>query len=314
MKISVIHPARNEHEEIVATVASMLHAGADEVIVIDDGSEIPIPQVPGTVHVRHESSLGPSVSRNLGARMANGDVLVFADAHTRIDALKEISQEAVTRQCIMVPAMQALYGDGKTTGYSRNFILKGDGNQLIGFDKVNQRPTNRFTRLAGNWGGFFVMPRTVYERIGGWVEHRYWGYNDPSLILKAWFCDVPVILDRDTIYKHKGKVKTGFGYPVKALHPLINLWHTYTVLFDHRTVTQHWEPLMTKHHSWAMPTAYALARLQYDERDKFHGLKVKSDIDFFDLFLPAKGYNGFPANPMPTITQDQPRLPAVTTK
>jgi hypothetical protein len=292
--ISVIHPARNENLEIEATVASMLAAGAGEVIVMDDGSDIPLPKLPGTVQVRHHRPQGPSVCRNQGARIAAGDVLVFADAHTRIADLHTLAEEAVRRQCIIVPAMQSLYGSGNVTGWSRNFITKGSSQELLGFDMANAKPKTRFTHCGGNWGGFFIMPRTVYDRIGGWVDHTYWGYNDPSLILKAWFCDVPVILDSEVIYKHKGKVKTGFGYPVKAEQPLINLLHTYTVLFDPATVQRHWLPLMQQHHRWMIPRAEAWAQSPtvHAERKAFQSLKRQPDAAFFEVFLPRKGFNG----------------------
>jgi glycosyltransferase involved in cell wall biosynthesis len=298
MRISVVHPARNEHSEIEATVSSMLAAGADEVLVFDDGSDTPIPEDTRTVHFRHDVSLGPSVCRNLGARRSTGDVIVFADAHTRIDDLRGICGEAVRRQAIMVPAMQSLHGKGEVTGYSRNFICKGVGSELIAFDIWNRRPEQRYTRLGGNWGGFFIMPRTVYEKIGGWVDHHFWGYNDPSLILKAWFCDVPVILDRDTIYKHKGKVKCGFGYPVAAIHPLFNILHSYRVIFNEQTWEDHWKPLMDAHHHWMMERG--LARVSTEavlaEVADFATRKVRSDEEFFSDFLPSKGFNAQPCD------------------
>lgn len=293
MKISVIHPARNENDEIAPTVKSMFDAGADEVLVYDDGSDVPLEVLEGTRHFRHQSSLGPSVCRNLGAHSATGDVLVFADAHTRIDDLRALCSEAVSRQCIMVPAMQTLYTENSTIGYGQNFVLKGSGNELIAFDQSNARPDSRYTLCGGNWGGFFIMPRPVYLRMGGWVNHSFWGYNDPSLILKAWFSGVPTILDRDTIYKHKGKIKS-FGYPVTAIQPLINLLQTYFVIFEEKTFLNHWLPLFEKHHHWMLSRGLEhLAKPEIKaEHAAFQLIKRLTDDEFFSKWIPARGYNG----------------------
>lgn len=297
MKISVIHPARNENDEIIPTVNSMLHAGANEVLVYDDGSDVPLQVQEGTRHFHHQSSLGPSVCRNLGANTATGDVLVFADAHTRINDLRALCAEAVNRNCIMVPAMQSLYGDSKTIGYGRNFVLKGQGNEVIDFDLSNTRPEKRYTLCGGNWGGFFIMPRSIFIRIGGWVNHSSWGHNDASLILKAWFCNVPTILDRDTIYKHKGKVKS-FGYPVTAVQPLLNLLHTYFVIFEEQTFQNHWLPLFELHKRWMLAQGLEhIAKPEVQaERIAFQRLKLRTDDEFFSTWIPEKGYNGKECN------------------
>lgn len=294
MTISVIHPARNEHEEIGATVKSMQMAGANEILVFDDGSDSALPVTAGTIHFRHDKSRGPSVCRNLGGKAARGDVLVFADAHTRIEDLTGICNEAQSRQCIMVPSMQSLYGSGTVTGYGRNFILKGKENELIGFDRQNSLPKSRYTFCGGNWGGFFIMPKTVFNRIEGWVNHGFWGYNDPSLILKAWFAGIPTILDRDTIYKHKGKVETKFGYPVKAIEPLFNVLQTYFTLFDEKTFQEHWLPLFERTHKWMLNKG--LERLKdaqiLRERLAFQRSKVRCDSHFFSEWITEHGFNG----------------------
>lgn len=294
MNISVIHPARNENAEITATVDSMIAAGADEVLVYDDGSDTPLEFDPRTRHFRHAQSLGPSVCRNLGGKASVGDVLVFADAHTRIDDLRPICEEALARQCIMVPSMQSLNGSGEATGYGRGFILKGKEGELLGFDKTSRRPVTRYSFCGGNWGGFFIMPRSVFDRIGGWVNHSFWGYNDPSLILKAWLCGVPTILDRDTIYKHKGKAKTGFGYPVPAAGPFTNALQTFYVLFDEQTFQGHWLPLFSKHHKWIVNRAmdHVMSEEIQAERAAFQGLKQLSDEMFFSSWIPTLGFNG----------------------
>lgn len=287
IKISVIHPARNENTEIEETYKSMLSAGASEIFIYDDGSDVPLPQFSNTNIIRHDISKGPSVCRNLGGYAATGEVLVFADAHTRIDDLTSLARFSIDNNCVVIPSMTSLYGSGNVIGYSRNFVLKGQENELIGFDMYNQKPESRYSICTGNWGGFFIMPKSLFLHIGGWIDHHYWGYNDPSLILKNFFCGKHVVLDRDIIYKHKGKVKTGFGYPVKAVEPLLNLFHSYFVIFDKETFENHWLPKLEKSHKWMFNRGIDHISQQsiINEERYFKTVKIKDDDEFFKTFL-----------------------------
>ena len=81
MNISFIIPAINEASCIGRAVTSALDAGADEVIVVDGGS------CDGTQDLARSrgstvltSSAGRGVQQNVGARHAQGDVLLFQHA------------------------------------------------------------------------------------------------------------------------------------------------------------------------------------------------------------------------------------------
>lgn len=89
--VSVVIPAHNERENLADTVDCVLESAGDlavEVIVVDDGS------TDGSgenvrQHFEHDSAvsvlrgenLGVPGARNLGARHAQGEVLIFLDAH-----------------------------------------------------------------------------------------------------------------------------------------------------------------------------------------------------------------------------------------
>src|SRR5436190_23944921 len=97
--ISVIIPAHNEEKYLGTTLEALEKQdyGWFEVVVVANGC------TDGTAHVARgrcqrlivlsQKSLG--VARNLGARMAKGEILVFLDADTLLDpsALKTIAQE-----------------------------------------------------------------------------------------------------------------------------------------------------------------------------------------------------------------------------
>ena len=86
---SVVVVSHNEGENLLRTVRSLLEAlpSGSEIIVIDDHS------TDGSIEalssntlrvVRPEIRLGISAARNLGASLAQGNVLIFTDAHVDV--------------------------------------------------------------------------------------------------------------------------------------------------------------------------------------------------------------------------------------
>jgi mycofactocin system glycosyltransferase len=82
--VSVIVPARDRPEQLAACLQSLdrLDHPPDrrEVIVVDDGSVVPVPARAGIRVIRTDRSGGPAAARNLGASDARGEVLAFLDS------------------------------------------------------------------------------------------------------------------------------------------------------------------------------------------------------------------------------------------
>ena|GEM_PF-53193 len=81
MLISVIIPTRNRREKLLRTIESLqkqtLNAEDYEIIVVDDGSTVPV-EISGVKILRLES-VERSIARNTGAKEASGELLVFVD-------------------------------------------------------------------------------------------------------------------------------------------------------------------------------------------------------------------------------------------
>ncbi|PHS14111.1 MAG: hypothetical protein COA78_06115 [Blastopirellula sp.] len=86
LTVSVIIPAYNAESTISRAIASvkMQTYGAHEIIVVDDGSRIPLTDLPlqltGNTRILRKRQGGVSSARNLGISAATGDLIAFLDA------------------------------------------------------------------------------------------------------------------------------------------------------------------------------------------------------------------------------------------
>ena len=174
--VSVVIPAKNAAAYIGQTIASALaQDGVIEVIVVDDGSTDDTTTIVSAIResrlrlIRNDAS-GVSSARNLGARDARGDWLMFLDAddRLRVDAVTTLLKAAEG-----APNVVAVYGDyntidsaGRTIG--RRDLLKG-----------RLKPSgNVLERLAaGNFivnGGIMLVRAEAFRATGGFdVSLRY---------------------------------------------------------------------------------------------------------------------------------------------
>jgi len=167
--VSVVIPAKNAAAYVRETIASALAQGdVTEVIVVDDGS------IDGTMAIVramrdprlrliHNDSAGVSAARNLGARQAIGDWLLFLDAD---DRLRPDAVAALLAAARGAPRAVLVYGDYNT--------IDSEGRQIGRRDllKARRKPSGDvLTRLAaGNFivnGGIVLTRAEAFRAIGG---------------------------------------------------------------------------------------------------------------------------------------------------
>ncbi|MCK1421219.1 glycosyltransferase [Bradyrhizobium sp. 180] len=174
--VSVVIPAKNASAYIGETIASALaQRDVAEIIVVDDGSTddtIAIVRAMRDPRLRmiQNASAGVSAARNLGARQAVGDWLLFLDAD---DRLRPDGVAALLAAARGAPRAVLVYGDYNT--------IDSEGRQIGRRDllKGRRKPSGDvLTRLAaGNFivnGGIVLTRAEAFRAVGGFdVSLRY---------------------------------------------------------------------------------------------------------------------------------------------
>lgn len=196
--LTVTVPARNEEpEEVAATVQSWLAAGARAVIVIDDGSDVPLPELPGTVHVRHDTPRGPAYCRNLGASMAKTPVVAWSDAHVRVVStgldnwtfLASVSDDMLCACCESRDSGRRFYGAA--------LVWQAEEGRF----KAPAHATPCKT-VAALYGSVYACRKSTWERLGGWPPTTGWGYNEQALSLACHALGVRIVCTPDFVCSH----------------------------------------------------------------------------------------------------------------
>jgi glycosyltransferase involved in cell wall biosynthesis len=163
--ISVIIPAYNEARYIQATLASIHTAfpqsnlGAYEIIVADDASTdetARLAQESGAVVV-HSGKRNIGATRNVGARHASGNYLLFVDADTQINA-RTLDQMGAAIQ-------QGYIGGGAIVRWDKPVSKPGEW---------GVRVWNQISRLFHMpAGSFFFVNKAVFDQVGGFDEEFF---------------------------------------------------------------------------------------------------------------------------------------------
>ena len=157
MRLSIVMPVLDEAAEIDAALAALapLRADGQQLIVVDGGSrDGTLAQCRGRTDEMLQAPRGRAAQMNAGAAQAQGDVLLFLHADTRLpgDAAGAI-EHAVSAG--------AQWGRFDVTITGRSLMLP-----LIAA-LMNQR--SRWTGIATGDQAIFVK-RDLFERIGGYAD------------------------------------------------------------------------------------------------------------------------------------------------
>ena len=231
-RVTVVVPCYNGQEPLALTFAALANQTYPrdllEVVVADDGSDLPITVPPGTpfearVVVQERAGFGLARARNTGAAAATGSILVFLDcdmvpephhveAHARWHHLNDRILTLGFRNHVDFSGITP--DDVRATGSIDDLV--GDRNvsspQWIEFHMSRTRDlTSADTDLfrivtRGNLG----ISRDFYDHLGGSDESfTQWGAEDTELGYRAFNAGGILVPERQALAWHQGEGAAG---------------------------------------------------------------------------------------------------------
>jgi GT2 family glycosyltransferase len=223
VNISAVVVTRNEGAELRRTVENLQETlpPRSELIVVNDGSRGRIAHIPGTRMIEARS-VGVARARNLGASHARGDILVFADAHIRLDPEWWKPLTAILENPhagAAAPAVLHLHG-GTPPGYGLRFT--GPDLDVRWLTATHGQKPFKAAILPGCC---LAIRRDTFDAVGGWdggLLHR--GGVDNEMAVRLWTLGYDLYVAPAVSCRHLFRERSPFpvGWP-QYLHNRLRL-------------------------------------------------------------------------------------------
>lgn len=203
MDLSVVIVTRNTRTFTCDAIQSVLDSDdpfEKEIIIVDNGSsdgtgEEVLKRFPGVIYLWSEWNLGFARADNIGAEKASGDfiLLLNSDARLKPDSLaKAVGWMRANPKCGVAGA-QLLNPDGSRQNSIANFPSLAT--ELLNKSLLRRLFPNRYpgkeqqfaspTEVDTVIGAFFLVPRTVWNAIGGFDERYFFFFEETDFCLQA---------------------------------------------------------------------------------------------------------------------------------
>jgi glycosyltransferase involved in cell wall biosynthesis len=219
MRASIVIAAHNEGDLLARTIASCLETigGLEaEIVVADDASsdgsvEKVARRFPLVRTFGHRRRRGTSSTKDLGARKARGEVLVFLDAHCNPEpwALERLVNDVENFDGTVVVTPQVPNLDPATWRNRDNQVGFGYGLDLERLEpdwlELHQmRRREGYYESPALCGCCFAVSRDLYFKLRGFDRNMVdWGVEDLDFGLKAWFVGEGILHDPHAVIGHR---------------------------------------------------------------------------------------------------------------
>jgi GT2 family glycosyltransferase len=171
IKSSVLICSRNGGAKLQRMLQSLRtqNAEIDEIILLDDGSDPPLPNPGGEMKlIRHEQSRGYINSRNELARQARNEFMFFLDDDIVLDDVSAI------KTAVEMMAADSMIG---AVAYKQR---APDGT----VPDVQPVYGGEIRQIANYFGWAHLIRRSAWERVGPFVEFFQYGYEEAEFSLR----------------------------------------------------------------------------------------------------------------------------------
>ncbi len=258
MKVSVIIPYLNDLDVFSVVIPHLLREvpiGDGEIIIIDNGSEVPLclPEDPRIRIVRKSRNIGVGGAFNLGSQIAKAAKLVLmgADVIPQVGWFDRVIQTLDEHPSTIFNSVGSSFSSdiepftGKSTKRYGAFLLYKVRKQDLPtnsplqddpkFSRILQAkwnfkepPGGEFGEITCLLGAFYWMQKSDYELLHGWNGHRMWGNLEPFLSVKARASGMRILVDKTVETAHY------YGRSTNRASRL-DLWY-YNMLFMAHTM------------------------------------------------------------------------------
>lgn len=291
--ISFVITARNEPAPLLAATVNELRATTPaqerEIIVIDDGSSVPIGALaPDVQVVRNEESRGVSQARRQGCDVATGHVLVCLDAHMTFDPAWLDRMVAHVESGALLCSAFWDYERTVCHCFGADFQWCAERNystqRYPGFQLSHRvrRPRGDAPEVPMVIGACYMLLRESYETLGGFSPlFRVWGADEQDVSARAWLAGLGVRCVADARVGHFWRPT--FPYPVYFEDLEFNQLAMIRSVFDDASVAMlepSFHPIPPRVQQWLEAVDVAAWR------ETVQSARSVEDRDFFLRFLP----------------------------
>ncbi len=227
--------------------------------MIDDGSDVPIPNLPADVHViRNPHSIGVSQARRYGAAIATGDILVWLDAHMTFapdwldHMLMYVESGALLCSAFWDYELSTCYCWGADFVWCSQRNYAAQCCPGFGLQHRTRFPGYGAMDVPMVIGACYMMQRESYEKLGGFSPlFCVWGVDEQDMSARAWLTGFGVKCVTSTRVGHLWR--PSFPYPVQFEHLEFNQLAMVRTVFEEETVQalkEFFEPIPAQVRKW----------------------------------------------------------------
>jgi GT2 family glycosyltransferase len=190
MNISIVIPTRGRYDLLCQAIDSVRrqdYSGKVEIIVVDDASDPPLPDLPEDIKLlKFERQIGACAARNLAAKVATGELLLCMDDDAELVNPSDLTKAA-------------------------DWFINHPKLAVVGFRQLTPQRENHYLQPAaavtpvktGSFHGYACMiRREAFLAVGGMNEEFGYYFEEPELSLKLCASGYEIYYDPDLAAIH----------------------------------------------------------------------------------------------------------------